>query len=88
MFSRAERRHHVERLKDARKNYWGYGRHYGTKGIEVMNSRQLGAVTQHPQSCSCLGCGNARKHFGNSKNALTLQEQSQIEALKTFEFEE
>jgi hypothetical protein len=83
MFDRAERRHHIERLKETRKHYWGYGR----RG-EQMDPKQLARVVQHPQMCSCPGCGNARKHFGNSKEALTLQEQSQIEALRTYEFKE
>lgn len=83
MFNRAERRHHIERLKEARKTYWGYGRRGAT-----MNPRQLGAVTQHPQSCSCLGCGNERRHWGNSKEARKLDEQSQLEALKKIEYSE
>jgi hypothetical protein len=82
MFDRSERRHHIERLKETRKTYWGYGR----RG-ETMSAAQLGRVVQHPQSCSCTGCGNPRKHFGNSEESLTIQERSQIEALKTYELE-
>lgn len=87
MFNRAERRHHIERLKEARKNYWGFGRPR-TIGPDHMTPKQLGQVVQHPQSCSCSGCGNDRRHSWNKAACRTLQERSQIEALKTYEFEE
>jgi len=73
---RAIRRHHIKRLKQARKHYWGY---YGPKsqwtnaldkapeaGLKRMSPIQLGRVVQNPQACSCLGCsGNyERRYFG------------------------
>jgi hypothetical protein len=88
MFSRSERRHHVERLKETRKTYWGFGRSRAEYGPTVMNERQLGAVVQHPQTCSCFGCGNARRHFGNGKEAKTMQERSQLEAIQKIELDE
>jgi hypothetical protein len=82
MFDRSERRHHIERLKETRKTYWGYGR----RG-ETMSAAQLGRVIQHPQICSCPACGNPRRSVFYKGERLTLQERSQIEALKTYELE-
>jgi len=65
-FNRAERRHQRARLKHKRKNYWGYPRNPHSalnKAPERpvgMGARDLGSVVQHPQSCSCSGCGNPR----------------------------
>ena len=69
-FNRAVRRHHVWRLKQKRRFYWGYGarsfRHSGSalEGAplppEPMPVSQLGKILHTPQMCSCLGCGNAR----------------------------
>jgi hypothetical protein len=87
MFNRSERRHHIERLKEARKGYWGYG-NPRARGSDNMDARQLGQVTQHPQMCSCAACGNPRRHKWFKGECLTLQERSQLEALKTYEFEE
>lgn len=88
MQARDIRRHHIERLKEKRKHYWGYGRQtFSSRGVVEMSPKQLGAVSQHPQSCSCPACGNYRHHFCNSKDARTLQEQSQIEAFKKIEFD-
>jgi hypothetical protein len=87
MFSRAERRHHVERLKHTRKNYWGYGGRAEYKRVE-MGPKQLGRVVQHPQICSCVICGNERRNNGNSKDARTLQERIQLEDLRNYKFEE
>lgn len=87
MFSRAERRHHIERLKEARKGYWGYG-NPRARGPEKMDAKLLGKVVKNPQVCSCPGCGNSRRHKWFKSECLTLQERSQLEALKTYEFEE
>ncbi len=62
-FSRAVRRHHVERLKQTRKGYWGYDRPR-TVGPAEMCAKALGKVVQYPASCSCTMCGNSRKWFG------------------------
>jgi len=80
MFNRAERRHHTDRLKETRK---AYGRRK-----EPLTPKQLSAMVQHPQMCSCSGCGNPRRHKWFKAECLTLQERSQLEALKTYEFEE
>jgi hypothetical protein len=78
MFSRSERRHHIERLKETRKTYWS---------AMPLTPKALGSVVQHPQMCSCSGCGNPRRHAWFKSERLTLQERSQIEALKTYELE-
>ena len=52
--SRAIRRHHIVRLKHNRKHYWSK---------DVMTPIQQGKVSQYPKPCSCVMCGNERKHF-------------------------
>lgn len=51
MFSRAERRHHLARMKAKAKRV--YPDNY--KAIKYAN---------HLKVCSCFLCGNARKHYG------------------------
>ena len=58
--NRAVRRHHVERLKKNRKNYWGYG--YGRTG--ELSKRQLGIIVTTPEVCACWMCNRPRKAFG------------------------
>lgn len=59
---RSIRRHHRNRLKKKRKNYWG-------DRLEE-NSKHL--VIDTPTPCSCFMCGNPRKHWNES----TRQEKS------------
>lgn len=64
-FNRAVRRHHIDRLKQKRKFYWGYrSNNWGREPNAVMAPDQLGKVVQYPQACSCSGCGNQRKYEG------------------------
>src|ERR1035437_10473745 len=72
--SRALRRHHIERLKIKRKNYWGYGTSFGREGISHPTQRQLGTLVQNPAVCSEYCCGNPRKHF----NEITCKEKLHI----------
>jgi len=82
-FNRAVRRHHIERLKNSRRFYWGYGnasyRHAGSaqdgapRPPEGMSSKAIGKLVQNPQMCSCLGCGNQRHNTAGWTP--TLQEQ-------------
>ena len=59
--SRAQRRHHRERLKNKRRYHWGR---------DLMAEPEVLARTVNtPKPCSCLLCGNRRKHAGG-----TLQE--------------
>lgn len=83
--NRAERRHHIARLKHNRRNYWGYpNRWIDNHGLPVgpqpMDARQLGRVVQYPQACSCPGCCNVRRahHWNDSAQGLTRDEQRGI----------
>ena len=59
---RALRRHHVARLKAARRFHWG-------RDIR-QDAKSLGKVVDTPCPCSCWMCGNPRRHFKEA----TLQE--------------
>jgi len=61
MKSLAQRRHHYYRLKRKRlsKNYRGIKDTRYTKNPENL----LGVCINTPKACSCLACGNPRKHF-------------------------
>lgn len=72
-FNRAVRRHHIDRLKQKRKFYWGYYRTnnwWSEPPNAVMAPDQLGKVVQYPQACSCSGCGNQRKYQGRPAKEL------------------
>lgn len=60
--ARALRRHHAERLKNARKSYWG--RIWGSAYYEPLTNRQLGMLLNTPHLCSGLCCGNPRRWLG------------------------
>lgn len=70
--SRSNRRHHNERLKKNRQDYF---RHF----TDPENTpRQKGIYLNTPRRCSCWMCGNARKYY----KALTLKEESFFDVLK------
>lgn len=69
---RSERRHHVERLKQKRRFYWG-----STRDLSKFPERLARAVDT-PTPCSCWACGNARKWFGEQ----TIQERRFKQALE------
>lgn len=53
----AIRRHHYKRLQKARSDFWF--------GSETKHTpRESGMIVSTPHPCSCLGCGNLRKHTG------------------------
>lgn len=54
---RALRRHHVARLKAARRFHWGRDLRH--------DAGALGKAVDTPRPCSCWMCGNPRRHFGN-----------------------
>lgn len=60
--ARAERRHHVERVKAARRSYWGRGG--GRARAEPLDERQLGMVAATPKVCGWACCGNPRRWAG------------------------
>ena len=85
--SRAQRRYQRARIKNNRRNYWGYGkygwRNYCNHGIEEMPKDVAGWVTRTPTPCSCSMCGNPRHNvWQNKKERLTLQERKAFEAYK------
>lgn len=51
--NRALRRHHTQRVKRKRKDYWSGD----------LDERRLGMVAHTPKPCSCSMCGNPRKYF-------------------------
>lgn len=75
--ARALRRHHRERLKTARRFYWGRGRDRGANPASDSDKAQ-GVVISTPAPCSCTLCGNPRRHFDEA----TLQERRSDEALR------
>lgn len=54
--TRAERRHHTDRLKHNRRFY--HGRDLARDPVG------LGRTVTTPATCSCAGCGNPRKFNG------------------------
>ena len=60
--SRAERRHHHERMIDKVKYFWHLqaDKYWGTEESRQKHIRQM-AETRQP--CSCHVCGNPRKHW-------------------------
>jgi len=56
--SRALRRHHRERLKKNRRFHWGRDLKDEKKALSI--------AVDTPKPCSCLMCGNARRHSGNT----------------------
>ncbi len=68
MQGRAERRHHRERLKKARRVHWGR---------DLMAEPEvLSRVVDTPTDCSCWMCGNPRRYFGE----LSMQERRLFQA--------
>lgn len=57
MKPRAQRRHHYQRLKKKRKNYWG----------KIEDEKRLGQAVDTPCDCSCMMCGNQRKIIGETR---------------------
>lgn len=54
-WSRAIRRHHIDRLKKNRASYWAGS---------PKSPRALGKLAHTSTPCSCFMCGNRRKHDG------------------------
>lgn len=74
MKSKALRRHHVERKKAKAVTIllrWGWSRASQTPA-------SLGKVASTPHPCSCMGCGNPRRHLGE----LTMQECRAVSKIK------
>ncbi len=76
--SRALRRHHRERLKKNRKNYWGYGQQGWRTAETEMSEATAGIVINTPTPCSCWMCGNPRKAWCE----ITMQEKKALDNYK------
>ena len=60
MAKSAENRHHVARLKNKRKDYWG--RRWGA--MNPLTPKQLNIVVRTPKNCDCWMCNSPRERFG------------------------
>jgi len=69
---RSIRRHHIERLKNKRKYYWGWPSQVSdlTKPAEEMPIEFQSFIVNTPKPHTCWMCGNPRKYF----NEKTIQE--------------
>ena len=65
---RAKRRHHVDRLKKKRANYFIC--YFWLGDGDRQDKKRIGQVAETPKRCSCEMCGNPRKYF----KQLTVQE--------------
>ena len=86
-YSRAQRRADYARLKNKRRNHWGYGRDgwrsYCHDGIKEMPNEVAGSVVNTPTPCSCYMCGNPRKNsWAHGMDRLTIQEQKAFDSYK------
>lgn len=57
--NRAERRHHHFRMRNKTRNFVANSNWFHTEGIEYEVCRR----TENRKKCSCVLCGNPRKHF-------------------------
>lgn len=64
--SRAMNRHHRERIKNNRKDYWN------TNGAN--HPRSVGRMVKTPCPCSCGMCCSPRKLYGNSQQSYKISE--------------
>ena len=76
---RAERRHQRERLKKARRFYWGLDSLNPEGGIELKHSRR---VIDTPRPCSCHMCCNPRRSHYSKGERLTIQERKDCERVQ------
>ncbi len=70
MQSRALRRHHEQRIKQRVRGYYG--------GYARANPRHIGKIAHARQLCSCVMCGNPRRHLGER----SLQERRTLAGLR------
>jgi len=71
---KAIRRHHIERLKVKRKQYWGGNN----------NPKRLGILNNTPKNCSCIGCGNERKYDGETRQELRHTLKQELDLVLTY----
>lgn len=70
---RAIRRTHTERLRRARRKWWG----------RDLTDDEKARVVDTPTPCSCWMCGNPRKYFGER----TIQERKAILTVRVYGLE-
>ena len=55
---------------------WAVMSQDGTKNMDWISPRMIGVqASTHSKPCSCMGCGNPRRHFGE----LTVQERRYLQ---------
>ncbi len=74
---RGQRRHHMERMRRRVRRYYG-----GYMLRRPDAARYIGMIAQTRTLCSCLWCGNPRRHFGQKTRAERLNERALLEALQ------
>ena len=72
MRSRAERRHHHDRMKQKVSRFHWIKNWFGSKESREEHIRQM---TETRKPCSCYMCGNPRKHW----NDITIQEKRELQ---------
>ena len=65
MAKTALRRHHTERLKYNRKDYWAAGAR--AVGFAFSEKERLNKLARTPKRCNCWMCKNPRKVRGNKE---------------------
>ena len=80
MRSRAERRHHHQRMLNKVKTFSLYQNYFWSEEDKIEHQRRM---AENRKPCSCWACGNPRHH---QKDKLTMQEKKILqEDWKTFE---
>ncbi|MFS1427451.1 hypothetical protein LMH73_009860 [Vibrio splendidus] len=88
--NKALRIHHSERMKKKafKKLFGTWFLPSCTEGNELAIKAAMasaGRLRNHMASCSCHMCGNPRRHYGNRKEALTMQEKKQLANFASFD---
>lgn len=76
--SKAQRCHHINRLKNKRKHDYVNVGAYDYNNHKILHSKFFKIRLTTPKPCSCWLCGNPRKFYGNSQSAKTYQERKAI----------
>lgn len=75
--SRAERRHHHQRMLDKVKTFSFYKYFWPNEEDKILHQKK---TAENRKPCSCHMCGNPRKHWKDKK---TMQEKRFDEKVKT-----
>lgn len=77
MAKSAKRRHHIERLKKNRKNYWG--RDVFNNTLNPLTPRQLAMVVKTPKNCGCFMCSSNKRKERGGKTFYDVRQDSKIQ---------